>query len=229
MAKSATDSITRLGILGGTFNPVHLAHLRFAEEAREQCALEQVLFIPAAVPPHKQVAGEVAFGHRLAMVQQAVADHNAFAVSDIEGRRQGKSYTVDTLQQLQQQYPQAELYLLIGMDSWQHIAQWHAYQQLFQQAHIRIAPRPGDTPAALEAPLPVAFQRQFCYDAEDKKLFHNSGYSVACLQTTPLAISSTHIRKLAAAGLSLRYLVSDQVGQYIKQYELYSHSRNHRS
>ena len=117
----------RTGIFGGTFNPIHLAHLRIAEEAREACGLDRVLFLPAALPPHKQSATDTPFKHRLAMVAAAVADHPGFIASDLEAQRTGASYSVDTLEALQQLYPDDSLYFIIGLDSFCDIASWKNY------------------------------------------------------------------------------------------------------
>ena len=116
----------KLGLLGGTFNPIHLAHLRIAEEAREAAGLDQVLFIPAADPPHKPLAGDVSFELRAAMVQWAIAANPAFGFSDIEARRGGKSYTVDTLTALRTARPGDELHFIIGSDSFLELGLWHS-------------------------------------------------------------------------------------------------------
>lgn len=211
----------RIGILGGTFNPIHLAHLRIAEEVREGCALDRVLFIPASVPPHKAVAEKVPFARRLAMVESAVADNPAFAASDVEGRRSGKSFSVHTLEILREQYPEAEFYFLMGMDSFRDIASWHQYQRLFELAHLVVTSRP-DTPGGDPMSLvPVAMADQFCYDDASKKLRHRGGKEVIFLAETLLDISSTDIRDKVAGGRSIRYLVPAQVERYIFENGLY--------
>ena len=114
----------RIGLLGGTFNPVHSGHLHIAEEVLGYCGLDQVWFIPSCRPPHKQLAGEVPFEHRLAMVGIALDGHPEFRVCDIEGVRGGTSYSVETLLQLHETFPQHEYYFIMGLDSFQEIGLW---------------------------------------------------------------------------------------------------------
>lgn len=211
----------RIGILGGTFNPIHLAHLRIAEEVREACSLDRVLFIPAADPPHKAVADEIPFVHRLAMVKAAIAGNPAFSASDLESHRTGKSYSVHTLEILRKEELDRELFFIIGMDSFRDIGSWWEYRRLFHLAHIVVASRPGvasDDPLTL---LPVAIRGEFCYDIASKTLLHASGNRVIFLEDTLLDISSTRIRRLAAAGRSIRYLVTPAVEDYISSHGLY--------
>lgn len=211
----------KTGILGGTFNPIHLAHLRIAEEVREACALDEVLFIPAASPPHKDVAGDILFAHRLAMVAAAIADNPAFRVSDLEARRGGKSFSVDTLEQLRQDDPAGERYFIVGLDSFRDIATWKEFARLFELAHLVVTARPGVELADPLTALPVAVQGEFCYDDQLKNLRHRSGNTVIFLEETRLDISSTLIRRKAAAGESIRYLVSPAVAAYITDHGLY--------
>lgn len=212
----------RLGILGGTFNPIHFAHLRMAEVAREQCALERVLFIPAADPPHKPLAGNVAFSHRLAMVEAAIAGVPAFAATDLEARRPGKSYSVLTLEALRREQPETEFFFIIGLDSFRDLASWWNYRRLFELAHLVVAPRPGIAAEADPAGfLPVAVRSEFCYDGAKKALWHTSGHAVLLLEETFPDISSTRLRRLLADGRSVRYLLPPAVEQYITHHGLY--------
>jgi len=211
----------RIGILGGTFNPIHLAHLRIAEEVRETCSLDRVLFIPAASPPHKSVAEEVPFAQRLAMVESAIADNPAFAASDLESHRTGKSYSVHTLEILRRRNPDQELFFIIGMDSFRDIGSWREYRRLFPLAHIVVAARPGISAENPQALLPVAIRGDFCYDEQSKTLLHCSGNKVIFLEESLLDISSTRIRRLAAGGRSIRYLVTPAVEKYISTHGLY--------
>lgn len=211
----------KTGILGGTFNPIHLAHLRIAEEVREACALDEVLFIPAATPPHKPEFAAAPFADRLAMVQAAIADNPGFSVSDLEARRSGKSFSVDTLEILRRADPAGERYFIVGLDSFRDIASWKEYARLFELAHMVVTARPGvEIPDPLAA-LPVAVQGDFCYDGQLKKLRHRSGKTVIFLEETRLDISSTLIRRKVAAGASIRYLVPPSVAAYIDDHGLY--------
>ncbi|TLM65605.1 MAG: nicotinate-nucleotide adenylyltransferase [Deltaproteobacteria bacterium] len=214
----------KTGILGGTFNPIHLAHLRIAEEVREACALDEVVFMPAAAPPHKPVAGAVSFAHRLAMIAAAIADNPAFRVSDFEARRAGKSFSVDTLELLRSADPHGERYFIVGLDSFRDIASWKDYTRLFELAHLVVTARPGVELADPLLALPVAARSDFCYDGQPKKLRHRSGNTVIFLEETRLDISSTLIRGKVAAGASIRYLVPRPVADYIVAHGLYRRS-----
>lgn len=211
----------RVGILGGTFNPIHLAHLRIAEEVREACDLNQVLFIPASTPPHKEVHRQTAFHHRLAMVQAAVADNPWFAASDLENRREGKSYSVHTLEILREKYPENEYYFIMGMDSFREIASWREYHRLFELCHLVVTSRPGSQGGAPLELLPVADRGEFCYDDAFRGLVHRSGFTIVFVEETFLDISSTRIRDLSCAQRSVRYLVPPAVEHYLSQHALY--------
>lgn len=211
----------RTGILGGTFNPIHIAHLRIAEEVRERCALDRVLFMPAAVPPHKSVEEEVPLAQRLAMVRLAIADHPAFVASDLEGRRTGKSYSVRTLEILRKECAQDEFFFIMGMDSFRDIASWREYRRLFELANIVVTARPGTAGGSPLELVPVAMAGEFCYDADAKNLRHKSGNRVLFLEETRLDISSTKIRRLVREGRSIRYLVPSDVAAYIREHGLY--------
>lgn len=214
----------RTGILGGTFNPIHFAHLRIAEEVREACALDRVLFLPASSPPHKNAADALPFVHRLAMAEAAVAGNPAFAVSDLEARREGKSYSVHTLEILRRELPDDAFFFIIGMDSFRDLSTWREYRRLFELTSLAVASRPG---IAAENPLqflPAALQGEFEYDKDQRKLRHRSGTEVIFLEETFLDISSTRIRRLVSEGRSIRYLVPDAVEAYIRHHGLYRRS-----
>ena len=212
----------RLGILGGTFNPIHLAHLQIARDVLSVCRLDRVLFVPAADPPHKPVASNTDFRHRLAMVDAAIANEPLFFSTDLEARRKGKSYSVETLEQLKQEDPEGQLYFIIGLDSYRDIASWKEYHRLFELAHLVVVTRPG---VQIDAPLkalPVAMHNNFCYDAGSNKMRHKSGNYLIFLEETKLDISSTNIRSRTAAGLSVRNLVPAAVADYISRHALYT-------
>jgi len=215
----------RIGILGGTFNPIHNAHLRIAEEARDLFGLERVIFIPAATPPHKPLVGELSFASRLEMVRLAVADNPRFAVSDMEGVRGGRSYSIDTLRALHLEFPQDELFFIVGADSFNDISTWREYQAIFGLCNVISVQRPGSTIKSLTKALPVAIAREFCYDSAAKRLTHSSGHGVYALDGVLLDISSSHIRLLVRGGRSIRYLLPDAVEHYIKEQRLYTDAR----
>lgn len=215
----------KLGILGGTFNPIHNAHLRIAEEARDLFDLDRVLFIPAATPPHKPQVGELSFASRLEMVRLAVADNPRFEVSDMEGVRGGRSYSIDTLRELRGHHPTDELFFIVGADSFNDISSWREYAAIFGICNVISVQRPGSTITSLAEALPVAIAGEFCYDSAAKRLNHSSGHAVYALDGVLLDISSSHIRHLVAAGRSTRYLLPDAVEHYIKEQRLYIDAR----
>ncbi len=186
-----------IGILGGTFDPIHLAHLRSAEEAREALALERVLFVPAAEPPWKR--GRAApFADRLEMVRLALAPNPAFEACEIEGERPGPSYTVDTLRELARRLPGRRLWFILGADAFAEIGSWHRASELYGLAGFCVVARPGFEVAA---PAP--------------------GCEVRVLRGTLLEISASDVRARAARRASLRYLVPDAVIDYIDKHHLY--------
>jgi nicotinate-nucleotide adenylyltransferase len=213
-----------IGIFGGTFNPIHNAHLRIAEESRDQYDLERVIFVPAADPPHKPRNHQLSFPHRLAMTAMAVKDNPFFDVSGIEGERSGKSYSIDTLRVFCQRYPHDRLFFIMGSDSFAEIGTWHAYPDIFDTTSIIVLGRPGSVGMSLLSALPVAIAGQFCYDAAVNRLTHCSGTTVSYLDGIPLPISSSSIRELVRHGRSVRYLVPDPVEHYLKEHTLYARS-----
>lgn len=211
-----------IGLMGGTFNPVHCAHLRIAEEARDLCGLDRVLFIPAADPPHKPLAGAVSFARRCAMVRLAIDGHPAFELSDIEGEREGKSYSIDTIGFFRTQRPADKLFFIIGSDSFFEIGLWHRYAEIFRSCNLIVIERPGRPVADPLEALPVAIRGEFSYTDVPRRLQHASGQLVHILKGRPLDISSTVIRSLVAAGSPITRLVPPAVEAYIKNQRIYT-------
>ena len=215
----------KIGIIGGTFNPIHVAHLRIAEEVGDRFDLDRVIFMPAAAPPHKPLADELPFAWRCAMVELAVADNPRFTVSDLEGKRGGKSYSIDTLRALREKYPDDELFFIVGSDSFRDFSSWREYAAIFYVCNVVVVERPSAVIADLTSCLSVAIAAEFCYYGAEKRLAHRSGYSVYYLEGIPLDISSSAIRKLVHQGRSVRYLVPEAVDNYIKEQRLYADDR----
>lgn len=210
----------RIGLLGGTFNPIHNGHLHIAAEVMTRCQLDEVWFIPTWRPPHKPLAAEVAFAHRLAMVEAALGDRPGFRACDIEGRRGGVSYSVETLEQIRERWPEHEFFFIMGLDSFQEIALWKNYPRLFALAHIVVTARPGFS-GDLRELLPVAIADRFCYDSDSKNLRCDTGFSLIAVTHTRRDISSTEVRQQLAAQRDVRGLVPDAVREYIQVHQLY--------
>jgi nicotinate-nucleotide adenylyltransferase len=208
--------------MGGTFNPVHLGHLRAAEEVAESLQLAQIIFMPAAKPPHKSEAGLVSFKHRYHMLEQAVADNPLFALSDLEDQRAGKSYSVETLSQLSRQQGEGEeLYFVLGLDAFLELPTWRSYLELFSLCHFVVVPRPGFSPDSLYNMLKTRVSASYSLDSQVKGYVHPSKNTVYYREITLLDISSSNIRKLLAQGCSVRYLLPEKVVKYIQQQGLY--------
>ncbi len=197
----------KIGIMGGTFDPIHLGHLATAEAVRENFSLDEILFIPAARPPHKlgkKVSDEK---HRLAMTILATQSNKFFRVSDMELKRTGLSYTLDTMNELQKNFgASAELFFIIGADSLADLNKWHAAKELVEKCHFIATTRPG-------ADANFSAVKKFFGEAATKHIHR---------VTTPgLEISSTDIREKIRLGRSIKYLVPEAVEEYILREKIY--------
>lgn len=210
-----------LGIFGGTFDPVHLGHLRLAEEAADHLGLAGVRWIPAGRPAHRGPPS-VAAASRLAMVRLAIAGNPRFSLDDAEVASTQPSYTVPTLERLRAEGEGARpLVLLVGADAFAGLPGWHDWRRLFELAHIAVAHRPGFPidPGQLPQPLAAIFRERF--SASSAALASAPAGSIVSFAMTPLAISATQIRALLAEGRSTRYLLLDSVLDYIRREHLY--------
>ncbi len=197
----------KVGVFGGTFNPVHLGHLRAAEEVREALCLDRVLFVPARVPPHKGGEPVAPAEVRLELVARAVEGNPGFGVSDLELRREGPSYSVDTLKQLDDAAAQGgDIWFLMGADAYREVHTWHRYAELFRLANVAVMRRP---PGAGPLVAPRGLADEFSPTAAG--LRHRSGREVRLVGITLLDVSSTQIRRALAQGFSIRYLVPEAV------------------
>jgi len=196
----------RVGVLGGTFDPIHVGHLAAAEEVRVRLDLERVVFVPAGLPPHKLHLNVTTAEHRSNMVQLAIADNPYFVVSRVDMDRLGPSYTVDTAKLLRDEYgPEAELYLIMGSDSLAELLTWHKPERLIRLCRIVALTRPGYRVnlEELNHLLPGAIAR------------------VQLLEMPLLEISGTDLQRRVRTGLSIKYLVPPAVEAYIHQHGLY--------
>jgi nicotinate-nucleotide adenylyltransferase len=219
MAKSEPPKVFRRsrGLFGGTFDPIHLGHLRCAQEVKEAFQLSEVVFILAAIPPHKVDCPLIATADRWAMAKLAIAGNPSFSLSDVEIRREGRSYSVETISSYHRDLAEGdELFFILGADAFCEIETWKDYPQLFTLCDFIVISRPGFDP--LQAPVLIA--EGFTKEAGDR-FRHPSGHTVSVLSVTPFGISSTEIRRIIREGKSLTYLVPEAVEAYIRQKGLY--------
>ncbi|VFM95027.1 MAG: nicotinate-nucleotide adenylyltransferase [Candidatus Kentron sp. G] len=206
-----------IGILGGTFDPVHHGHLRFALEVRERLSLSSVRLIPVRTPPHRappRATDEI----RLRMLMAAVRDEEELVVDDRELRRSGLSYTVDTLDGLHQCFPASPLCLILGMDAFCRLTTWNRWPRILELAHIAIARRPG---ASLPMEGEIAHLLASRKTNDPLHLREEPAGRVIMLPVPQLDISATHLRARVVRGASIRYLVPDAVLEIITHERLY--------
>jgi nicotinate-nucleotide adenylyltransferase len=214
--------VRAIGILGGSFDPIHHGHLRSAEEVREALALERVWIVPAATPPHKP-GRELCDGPtRLRMVEIAIADNPAFAVAAVEIERGGISYTVDTLEHFRAAEPDASLHFIVGADQFREMHTWRDSARIFELTNVVVTSRPPLPAEPSIEHLPVAARESFCYDRGTLSYRHSSGTTLRFLPITALDVSATAIRAKLREGRSVKYLVPAGVERFIQQRGLYS-------
>jgi len=210
----------KIGLFGGTFNPIHLGHLRGAEEIREAFGLQEMVFIPAALPPHKVTEKIIEAHHRLEMVKVATQKNPCFSTSDVELRRSGKSYSIETIRYFRERHPNS-LSFILGRDAFVEIETWKDFQHLFSLCNFIVMTRPGFQKSSSPSPLPGSLIPAFRYDQEAGAWIHFSGFKLFFKEITFLDISSTKIRELIEKGESVRYLVPADVEAYIQKNGLY--------
>jgi len=222
----------RLGVMGGTFNPIHYGHLAAANEVREAFALDKVLFVPAASPPHKDQAAIIEPRHRLLMTVLATLSYPHFVVSAVEIDRSGASYSVETIAQLTQVYEgRATIYLILGIDAFVEIASWWQPDVLLQSCHTIVTSRPGfHLHEAVSMPLQrlmEIYPKVRIEPTEESRGVLPSSYGVSgtpylfLQDVSALDISSTYIRQRIKNGHSISFLVPESVEAYIQKYQLY--------
>ncbi|AKG23900.1 nicotinate (nicotinamide) nucleotide adenylyltransferase [Calothrix sp. 336/3] len=206
----------QVAIFGGAFDPVHWGHLLIAVTALRQVPLERVLWVPSFQPPHKRV---VAFEHRVAMVELAIANYSAFSVSTIEQRHHGVSYAINTLLDLSVEYPQCHWYWIVGLDTFQSLPHWYRAPEFVQSCHWLIAPRfpSGEV---------ITQTEEICKQVEQQlvkstKHLHSIQWQV--LHTPMVGISSSKIREHCRDRQSIHHLVPESVREYIATHKLYGY------
>lgn len=227
ISRGARSGPERIGVYGGTFNPVHLAHLILAEEMRERLGLDRVLFVPSGKPPHKR--GAFPSGReRLEMVRRATRGNSAFSTVDIEVKRSGRSYTIETLGELKSRLPgDSEFFFLIGMDAFSEITTWHRAGELISWTHFVVFPRPGFplenphrfTPRSWRILPPVRSRRGV------RRYPVDGGGSLFLAETPAFPLSASEIRRRIRTGRSVTYLVPGSVERYIRVKGLYQNRR----
>lgn len=215
------ERVKHLGILGGTFDPIHFGHLRTAEEIGQQLNLDKVYLIPSASPPHKTKTPVTSFHHRLTMTRMGIEGSTLLEALDLEGKRPGLSYSVETLKELHQLFrPDPELFFILGTDAFLEIETWKDYRRLFDYAHFVIIERTG-----FPEKDAVAFLKQIGLDVnpggQENVFLAPSGNRLFFTTTTVIDISSTRIRQMVLRGESIRFLVPGSVRRYIDEEGLY--------
>lgn len=198
----------KIGIMGGTFNPIHHGHLILAQTAFEQFGLDQILFMPNKNPYYKKLTHIVTEEHRSDMVKLAIADNDAFAFSDVELHREGNTYTVDTLRILTKENPDTEYYFIMGADSLYQFESWKEASEILKMATLLVATRDAVSIHNIEGQIEYLEEKY-----EDVKIY--------CLTAPSLEISSSSLRNWVRKGRSIRYLVPEKVANYIKDNGLY--------
>ena len=200
--------MSRIGVFGGTFNPPHLGHLRLAKAAKAQGNLDTVLIMPANIPPHKEARNLICSDDRLELCRRTFEDE-AFVISDLELRRTGKSYTVDTIHVLKDAYPGDELFLIIGSDMLLSFDRWYRWQEILSLCSLLVLSREDEiSPLALRA-----------YANDMLGLAEGEGYQI--LNLTPMELSSTYIRETCKQGGDVSQFLTDAANAYIKEKGLY--------
>lgn len=211
-----------IGILGGTFNPIHFGHLRMAQELIDILGLSQIRFIPSATPPHKTLPSATAI-QRAEMVRLAIADNPKFILDDRELHRAGKSYTIDTLISLHHDYPDARLCLIMGDDAFSNIDTWQRWQALRDYCHIILVNRPSHEISLCAWEVLKLLEQ--CLTKDKALLGRIKAGLIFQLNIPTLDISSSYLRQLISVNRDITYLTTPDVEQYIKQKTLYQNTQ----
>ncbi len=220
----STPNKLKIGILGGSFDPVHLGHLHLANETLKAFSLDQILWVPAYISPYKLDQEPTAASHRLNMLQQAIAGKPKFKISDMEILRQGVSYSTDTVKKLTEENPNSNFNLIMGCDTFKEIYNWRNCEELFTLCNLIISNRPGfpykESKKALDK---INLKYQLIQSDSLKKIFKcsSSHKTISFFEINPLDISSSQIRKAIQNGDSLKKMLPPKVERYIMEYRLY--------
>lgn len=220
----------RTGVLGGTFDPIHLGHLAAAAAATEALALHEVLFVPSHLPPHRPASPRASAFHRFAMVSLAVAPFPAFVASDVELERTGPSFTAETLRTLRDAgYSGLQLFFITGTDAFAEIATWHEYPGVLDLAHFVVIARPGQSFDALRARVPTLVPRMRSVGPQGLSDDETGTPGVFLVPAATPDVSSTGIRARAATSEPLTGLVPPEVERHILRHRLYASGESGRN
>jgi nicotinate-nucleotide adenylyltransferase len=212
----------RIGLFGGTFNPVHWGHLRAAEEIRELYNLKQVIFIPTNISPHKSTRELIDAKHRLHMLDLAVETNPYFVTSDVELQRCGESYSVETISYFKEAASEeVSPFFIVGLDAFLEISTWKDFRAIFSLCNFIVMTRPGYQVRAKGQLIPVEIVSEFTYKPDEKRFIHESQFSTYVTEITALDISSNAIRSYIRAGRSVKYLVPEAVEAYMSKHKFY--------
>ncbi|MFH1985329.1 MAG: nicotinate-nucleotide adenylyltransferase [Pseudomonadota bacterium] len=228
-ATSALNPGLRIGVFGGTFNPVHVGHIQTVLEVKKALALDALFLVPAAVPPHKEKAHVAGARDRMAMLLLALSETPGVVVSDMELRRKGPSYSVDTIRDIRALLPpETELFFILGSDAFLEINTWHAYRALFEEISFIVMRRrtgTADPPENALKPLSELMATQvspgYSYDPDLRAFRHPWMKTVYLFDNTERAVSATVIRERVRAGIAIDGLVPETVAAYIARKGLY--------
>jgi nicotinate-nucleotide adenylyltransferase len=211
------------GLFGGTFDPIHIGHLRCASEMLEIFDLNRIIFVPAARPPHKLNTTITPFYHRQQMIRLAIEGNPEFSFSDVENRREKTSYSVETVEYLRDKHrpEKIDLYFILGQDAFHAIRTWKDWERLLMMCHFAVMTRPGYTNRGLDEILTPEFASRFIYDEGARGFRGPTGHVICFREVTFLDIASSNIRKRVKEGKTINYLVPDIVRHYIVKNSLY--------
>ena len=215
--------LKRIGLFGGTFDPIHFGHLRAAEEIRYILNLDKVLFIPTATPPHKENSGISQAADRLEMIRLAIDENKYFEISEYELESDAPSYTIYTLEHFTQSEQDAEFYFIVGNELFNEIENWRDYKKLFELSNFAVITRPGFSELD-SSKIPLALKDDFRYhnSIENMISYNNKVREIVFIEIKGIEISSTDIRGFVKSEQSIKYLVPDKVEKYIRSQKLYA-------
>ena len=216
--------IKKVGLFGGSFNPIHLGHLKAAEELIELISLDKIIFIPTFIHPQRKSNNNISIEDRLRILELSIEKYPNFEISKIEIERKGPSYTVDTLREYKNKNPKIELYFILGNELFASIDTWKDYRKLFQHSNFLVITRPGEQYKRVEDVFPLELKNDFRYSFRENKCIyyeHKSSNMLIFVEIIGIKVSSTMIRELIKQHISIKNLVHEEVERFIQSNNLY--------